>query len=162
VGINKASFYYHFKNKEDIFTALIEEEAIRFIRATVNKANKIKTCKQRVLKWIRESFSYLQSNSILNQLSHESLKNLSPYIKGLLNFSKTKGIAYLAETLNHFMSRGEIKTINTQKTAETIQNVIYALKDYHHRQQSVQTAADETIRAVSLMLDGLIINRDER
>jgi AcrR family transcriptional regulator len=78
VGINKASFYYYFKNKEAIFIDLIIREADEFIKAVKNKVDSVSGCREKILAWIKESFRYNESNSILHQLSIESLKKLTP------------------------------------------------------------------------------------
>ncbi len=165
VGINKASFYHYFKNKEEIFTAMITEEADKYISKIIEKANKEKNCKQRILCWISEGFSYLNSNSILNQLSYESIMSLNPYIKNLVDYSKKKGTAYLAETLTYYMNQGEIKRINVLRTAQIIQDIVYSLKEYLHRQKDDENPEDlrqkkiidEIIETVSMILDGIII-----
>jgi AcrR family transcriptional regulator len=164
VGINKASFYHYFKNKEEIFTTMITVEADLYISKTIEKANNEKDCKKRILCWIREGFSYLNSSSILNQLSYESLISLNPLIKGLVDYSKKKGTAYLAETLTYYIGKGELKRINVLKTAQIIQDIIYSLKEYLNKQNNYvqineelrqKKIIEEIIESISMILDGI-------
>ena len=164
VGINKASFYYHFRNKEEIFKELITGEADLFIRETIGKADKVPDCKERILTWISESFNYLQNNSILHQLSFESLKTFRPFLIDLVQYSKQKGTEYLTETLDFYSGQGKLKPVDTGKTASVIQNIIYALKDYLHQntvsgqEPDIQEKIREDIReSVSMILDGIIL-----
>ncbi len=166
VGINKASFYHYFKNKEEIFTAMITEEADRYISRIIEKANKEADCRQRILCWISEGFSYLNSNSILNQLSYESIISLNPYIQKLVDYSKKKGTAYLADTFTFYMKKGEVKKINVLRTAQIIQDIVYSLKEYLHRQKYDDTVSEEArqkkiieeiIETITMILNGIII-----
>lgn len=170
VGINKASFYYYFKNKEDIFSELIREEADGFILETVRKADAVVTCKERILKWIEESFSYLYSNGVLNRLSEESLVAVRPYLRELVEYSKKRGTEYLASTLEYFIALGVIRAVDAERSAEIIQDTIYALKDYLHRQYAARLGEDEVrrmgiekiLRTVEMILDGLLLREEGR
>ena len=76
VGINKASFYYYFRNKEAIFAELITREADEFIETTRRTVESITGCREQVLTWITESFRYTRANSILHRLSLDSLRKV--------------------------------------------------------------------------------------
>jgi AcrR family transcriptional regulator len=168
VGINKASFYHYFKNKEEIFTAMITEEADKYISQIIEEANKEEQCKQRILSWISEGFSYLNSNSILNQLSYESIISLNPSIKSLVDYSKKKGTAYLSETLAYYMNKGDVKKIDVLRTAQIIQDIVYSLKEYLHKQKKdaiseklkQKKIIEEINDTISMILDGIIILKD--
>ncbi|MBN1648245.1 MAG: TetR/AcrR family transcriptional regulator [Spirochaetales bacterium] len=165
VGINKVSFYHYFKNKDEIFTAMITEEADKYMSGIIAKAEKHKHCRQRILTWINEGFSYLADNNIMGQLSYESAIGLNPYIRQLVDYAKKKGTAYLAQTLTWFMKRGEIRKINVLRTALIIQDIVYALKEYLHRQTGdadserdrQKIIIDEIIETVSMILDGITV-----
>ena len=166
VGINKASFYHYFKNKEEIFTAMITEEADKYISDTIQKAEKHEHCRERILSWISEGFSYLTSNRIMNKLSFESVITLHQHIKRLVDYSKKKGTAWLAQTLTFYMKMGEVKKINVLRTAQIIQDIVYSLKEYLHRQNMNDAASEdkrkkavieEIMETVGMILDGIMV-----
>jgi AcrR family transcriptional regulator len=167
VGINKASFYYYFRNKEAIFAELITRQADEFIESTKNKVESIDGCKEKIIAWIKESFTYNDTNSILHRLSLESLKKLSPLLLELNNFAKQKGTEYLGSILTEYRKKGELNTDNVSRVAQTIQNIIYAMKDNTYQQAKsnpgeavdfTQTV-DEICYAVALILDGITVRK---
>lgn len=133
VGINKASFYYYFKNKEAIFADLITREADGYIEAQKAKVDSITGCRDKILTWIREGFKYDESGSILQRLSRESLKNVGPQLAGLKHYAKKKGEEFLASVLAEGRKNGEITANNPGKIARIIQDVVYAMKDYTYQ-----------------------------
>jgi TetR/AcrR family transcriptional regulator, biofilm operon repressor len=164
VGINKASFYYYFKNKEAIFVELIIQEADEYIEAVNKKVNVISGCRNKILTWIKEGFKYNETNSILNKLSFETVRKMSPQLLELKNYTKQKGTEYLYSILSDCQKMGEIHVKNIRKVAQTIQNIIYALKDQAYQDSKynkdgmmdVNKVVDTIIFTVSLILDGIV------
>lgn len=165
VGINKASFYYYFENKEAIFHDLIISEADDYIEKLKKKVASIDGCREKILSWIKEGFKYDEANSILRQLSLDSLRKLSPILFGLQKYAKEKGKEYLSSVLTYFEDKGQIKTNDPDKVAQAIQNIIYTFKDnaYHYTQNTPDGIAgkkkleEEILFTVSLILDGIIV-----
>jgi AcrR family transcriptional regulator len=169
VGMNKVSLYYYFKNKEAIFAELITGEADKYSESIRNKVESIDNCKEKILSWIKEGFKYNETNSILHQLSFESLKRLSPQLEELKNYAKDKGTEYLKTILKNCRIRNEIIACDVNKVAQTIQNVAYSMKDYAYQhartnqnsEVDFKGMVDEILFAVSLILDGIVVNKSE-
>ncbi len=170
VGINKASFYYYFKSKEDIFSEVITREADVYMAATVQCIEAIPGCREKILAWIKEGFSYNRANSILNRLSLESLRHLSPRLTALMEYAKKKGTDFLVELFRFYQRKGDVVVQDADKLARTIQNVIYAMKDNAYLQArsgpdgevDLNALRDEIMFAVSLILDGVVIRKRDR
>ena len=162
VGINKASFYYHFKNKDEIFKELIIKEADYCIQILKDKVEPISDYKEKILTWIKEGFNYNDKNSILHKLSMESIKKITPLLSYLRNYSMQKGIEYLSSVFQNYKDNNVIKIENPYKLASSIQNTIYALKEnlIHFATSKTQPIKlndieDDIIFTVSLILDGI-------
>jgi TetR/AcrR family transcriptional regulator, biofilm operon repressor len=164
VGVNKVSIYYYYKNKEAIFKEVIELEANEFSDNMKKKVEDITDCKNKILTWIKEGFKYNQTNSILNQLSYDSIKKLTPQLEELKNNSLKKGADYIASILIYHQKKNEIKNCDVNKISWTIQNVIYSMKDsaYLSSKSNVNGLVDfnelinEIIFTISLILDGIM------
>jgi hypothetical protein len=164
VGVNKVSIYYYYKNKEAIFKEVIELEANEFSDNMKKKVEDITDCKNKILTWIKEGFKYNQTNSILNQLSYDSIKKLTPQLEELKNSSLKKGADYIASILSFHQKKNEIKNCDVNKISWTIQNVIYSMKDsaYLSSKSNVNGLVDfnelitEIIFTISLILDGIM------
>jgi AcrR family transcriptional regulator len=164
VGVNKVSLYYYFKNKEAIFVELLNREADEYGKSLHRKVDAVKRCRDKILTWIKEGFKYSTTNSSLRQFSIESLKRLTPQLEELKVNSKKKGTEYLQAILRDGQKKNEIIACDVKRVAESIQNVIYAMKDqaYQHAQSNpnykmdIDKLVDDVVFAVSLILDGII------
>jgi len=84
---------------------------------------------------------------------------------GLKNYAKKQGTDYLTVLFTSFQEKGEIKSDDPHKLANTIQNIIYAMKDhtYQYMRSELNGKADferlseEILYTVSLILDGVIV-----
>jgi AcrR family transcriptional regulator len=169
VGINKASFYYYFKNKEAIFFELITREADEYIQQTKDKAELIPGYRAKILAWVKESFRFNQTNSIFHQLSIESLKRVTPFLTELVVYTKRKGVVYLSSILNQYQETGEVHIEDPVKLAQTIIDVIYAMKDQlyrnltspHGEECRLDQKVEEILYIVSLVLNGIIVRETD-
>jgi len=160
VGINKASFYYYFKNKEEIFKELITQEADQCIEVLRKRVEPITNYKEKVLAWIKEGFKYNDKNSILHKLSLESIKKISPHLSELRDYAMRRGTEYLSEVFTDYKNKNVIDTEDTEKLAQSIQNTIYALKENLFQYAKVNSIKLNEIEAeiifiVALILDGI-------
>ncbi len=164
VGMNKVSLYYYFKNKEAIFTEVINREAEEFGESIKKKVEAVSGCREKLLTWVREGFTYNRRNSILNQVSMETLNKFTPYLEDMMESSQKKSADYFASILAGCLERHEIVGCDVNKVASTIQNVIYSMKNsaYMKSKAGMNSSLDfdgmvkDILYAVSLILDGII------
>ncbi len=169
MGLNKVSLYYYFKNKEAIFCEVITREADEFADSVEKKVESITGCREKILAWIKEGFNYNQTNSVLHRLSVASLRKLDPRLDELKNYAMKKGTDYLASVLQECRKKKEVIEIEPWKAAQTIQTVVYAMKDQALRRASSElgdgfdfkAVVEEILFAVSLILDGIAV-KDHR
>ena len=166
VGMNKVSLYYYFKNKEAIFSELILSEADECCEYLENKVKAIPDYKEKIITWIEEGLKYKNNNSILQQLSIESIKKLGPQLYYLKEYAKNKGIEYLEGIFSELKSRNEIIECDVKRIAVIIQDIIYSMKDYYYQQiksspmdsTDVNFILQNIVFSVSLILDGLMMS----
>jgi AcrR family transcriptional regulator len=165
VGMNKASLYYYFDNKEAIFKEMITREAHAYRDLLKEKVEQVRGCRQKILAWIEEGFKFNQSGSILHQLSMEMLQKLSPILEELKNDAFENGALFLASILDNGQKQNEMIPCDSLKIARAIQNVIYSIKDsvMMKARPNLYTEIDfpamirEILFTVSLILDGISI-----
>jgi AcrR family transcriptional regulator len=169
VGINKVSLYHYIKSKEAIFVELISIEADQYSALLVEKVKSVKHCKRRILTWIEEGFKYGEANTVLRQFSLESLSTLAPQLQALRNRSMSKGLAFLSSSLKEGQQAAEVVPCDTDKVAQAIQTIVYAMKDSAYQRArldsqyevNVSELAQDILYAVSLVLDGLTISKSK-
>ncbi len=169
VGVNKASLYHYFENKDAIFAEVIAEESQRYHAVIKQKVAVVSGCRRKIGAWIEEGFRYCRENSLLHRLSVEALTKLRPRLTQLSLDTMRRGTEDLTSILAECRDRGELVDCDVIRVARAIQQVIYSLKDrpYARTQSEYGSPADSKIAVpagavsdildiVSLILDGIV------
>ena len=128
VGLNKASLYYYYKNKEAIFTEVVVQEARQFINALQSKIRTVSGCRDRIQTYLAERLQYYQQVVNLHNLSIDTLNRVQPTFKALYESILEREIAFMAQVLEQGIQAGEIKTCPTGQLARALMTVADALK----------------------------------
>jgi AcrR family transcriptional regulator len=165
VGLNKASLYYYYKNKEEIFTEVIRIEMERFITRTDKETENISGCKNKITTYIKNKFKFFSDFVNISTLSVETLRSIQPAFKGLYNNVCKTETGYIKKILDCCIKNGEIKDCNTEKIAGSISAIVDAIKikalqERNHKfinDVDFNDFVEEVIYTVTLILDGLMI-----
>lgn len=161
VGLNKASLYYYYKNKESIYTEVIFNEANEYLTTVFDEVRKVEGCKDRVLKYISERLKYIRGAVNLSQLSIDSIQKLAPLFGDMYGKIVEKEVEYLSAVLDCCIKDGEITKCDTSRVAKSIITVFEAILNRVgacSEQSSTDISLDalaEVSFIVSLILDGL-------
>lgn len=123
LSLNKSSLYYYFKNKEEIFTAVIVREAEGIVEELHSEFNTKEHPEEKIQMYMRKRFSYYRKILGLHQLDAESIRQIQPRFHELY-----------ADLLNReviFVSR-ELKRMDdnlSDEMAERIATVILSASD---------------------------------
>jgi AcrR family transcriptional regulator len=169
VGINKASLYYYYKNKEAIYREVVLDEFNDSMKILRTKIEEIPGCRDRILTYIRKKIQYIQQLTNVHKLSMDACRNRHPLAHPhLLNQIKEKENDFINGILLSSVKHGEMKDCDTKRVAQTILTVMDAIKtkafqgiDARFVDKVDMTALeDEVAFAVSLILDGLMIKKE--
>jgi AcrR family transcriptional regulator len=128
VGLNKASLYYYYKNKEALFTEVVIDEAGRFINALQAKIEDVSGCRRQILTYLTERLRYYQQVVNLHNLSIETLNRVHPTFKALYESVLAREVAFVARILEQGAADGEIDARASERLARAILTVADALK----------------------------------
>ena len=128
VGLNKASLYYYYKNKEAIFTEVVIQEARQFINALQARIGGVSGCRQRILAYLTERLHYYQQVVNLHNLSVDTLNRVQPAFKALYQSVLEREITFLRQILERGVQSGEIRDCHPEHLARAIMTVADALK----------------------------------
>ncbi|MCX7771613.1 MAG: TetR/AcrR family transcriptional regulator, partial [Clostridia bacterium] len=120
VGLNKASLYYYYKNKESIYTEVIFFEADDFITKVFSEVDKVPGCKDKVTTYLIQRYTYIKRALNLNQLSIDSVQKLVPLFSEMYRKITQKEIVSLSAILQHCIENGEMIPCDTRRIAQTI------------------------------------------
>lgn len=163
VGLNKASLYYYYKNKEDIFLEVAMKQGQHFINSLQRKVLQKKGLEKQVLFYLQERVNYYKKVMNLNRVSVESLNKILPGFFELYEAMIKREMRFLSQIIRDGVQRGEIVKINPDNLASSLINMIDALK--HSVEQKAILKMDSEIDythslremkfLVSLIFDGI-------
>jgi len=128
VGLNKASLYYYYKSKEDIFIEVAIKEGLDFIAALQEKVVQKKGVENQVSFYMTTRFNYYKNVLNMNRVSLDTLNKILPKFFELYDEMMRQEKKFLAQLLKKAIRNGEIIKINADKTASVLINISDALK----------------------------------
>ena len=166
VGLNKASLYYYYKNKEAIFCEIIRQESEFFLASLKGKVAEIILWHEKIQTYILERQRHFQKMVNLHKLSIKTSKQLQfqPLFLDLLKQFNIQETQIICDILDQAMENEQIQKIDTLKTARIILSVIYGIKQQQMllendnltlAQFDFERVEEQTRFAVSLILNGL-------
>lgn len=99
IGLNKASLYYYFKNKEELFVAVIQQETRTFIADLQSKTAAYPDVRRQIRFYLTERIRRYGEVVHLSRLSLENLRSLEPMFDDLYRDSKAGEINFLTGLL---------------------------------------------------------------
>ena len=165
VGLNKASLYYYYKNKETLISEVVIDESIEFMENLAKKVSTVSGIRGKILTYLSERIMYYRSMINIHNLSVEVVSNFQPVFKELYTeVVLQKEINFMKIILDKAILSGEIKSCDTEKTSESIFTIADAIK--HNALHNTDLARvsddefsniiDEIKYTISLVIDGLM------
>jgi AcrR family transcriptional regulator len=136
-GLNKASLYYYFKNKEEIFVQVISTEAAIFISELQERTSLILSVEDKIVHYLSERIKRYEEVINFTQLSLESLQKVEPLYLNLYQKVKTKEIQFIARLIQEGINTGELEETDTMDLAESLFIISDALKHDRMTQEEV-------------------------
>lgn len=164
VGLNKASLYYYYKNKEAIFGEVILHEMEDAMQMLCAKIDQMPGCRDKILTYIREKLRYMQNLINVHNFSMEMVRRVQPALGHLFQQIREKEINFINEILLGCVEHGMMKPCDTRRIAHAILTVMDAMKieafqgtDTRFVEKiDMNALEEEVVFTVSLMLDGLM------
>ena len=129
VGLNKASLYYYFKSKEEIFTILVLDEFKQFITNLHQDIEEHVECEQKILVYFERKLNYwFQKSILLPQITEnepETLQYMMTSGEELYLKIEQDEQAFLANILKKCIENGQLKDCNSKE----ISKYMFALSD---------------------------------
>lgn len=141
INLNKASLYYYYKNKEDIFIAVILKESEEYLSALQEKVAIYQVVEEKILHYLSERLKYYKEVLNLHQLSIESIRKIEPLFEELYQMVMQKEIAFIEEQLTKGVKNGEFKEADMELVAESVLVVTDAIKHQAVRKSPLQFAS---------------------
>ncbi len=118
MGLNKSSLYYYFKNKEEIFTAVVLEEADSIVDGLQTEMESKISPEEKIQFYMKKRLGYYKKVLSLHQLSAESLRQIQPGFHQLYNDILLREIAFIKKQITAIDDN--IPELQAKKIAELI------------------------------------------
>jgi AcrR family transcriptional regulator len=125
-SLNKASIYYYFKNKEEIFSAVVLQEADTYIEELQSKTDKKRGLESKIIFYVTERIKKYNEVVTLHRLSLSHLNPVETIFNDLYRTIKEREIQFI-QTL---LEKGrDDKEITTQFDLHEVSTNLFVISD---------------------------------
>ncbi len=154
VKLNKASLYYYYNSKEDLFCDVIYAEAQRFREEVRNKLHTFRTAEEKVIFFLSERTKFYKRIKHLQEITNDVVKKIEPLFSTLRQGILSEERKLLREVLEDGINRGEINRTDSSKLSEVLLKVASAFKIQPNGSdlQQAESVALEDIRFTTRLI----------
>ncbi|NQX42874.1 DNA-binding transcriptional regulator, AcrR family [Pedobacter steynii] len=128
VGLNKASLYYYYKNKEDIFIEVALKEGEDFINSLQETTLLKEGVENRTAFYLESRFNYYKNVLNMNRVSVDTLNKILPRFFELYNALMKREKIFLTQLLEKAAKEENLMMTDPENTASVLINLTDALK----------------------------------
>ena len=151
VGLNKASLYYYYKNKEDIFLEVAIREGQDFLSSLQQKTLAKKNTEDRVTFYLLERINYYKNILNMNRVSVETLHKMLPRFFELFDSIMQAEVQFLSKIIREAVKTKELIKVNPDNLASSLIAMNDALK--HHAEHKAILKNQDEIDYSQILVD---------
>jgi AcrR family transcriptional regulator len=151
VGLNKASLYYYYKNKEDIFLEVAIREGQDFLSSLQQKTLAKKNTEDRVTFYLLERINYYKNILNMNRVSVETLHKMLPRFFELFDSIMQAEVQFLSKLIREGVKTKELIKVNPDSLASSLIDMNDALK--HHAEHKAILKNQDEIDYSQILVD---------
>lgn len=127
--LSKAGIYYHFKDKEDLFLALLEENLDQVSRLLAEVRRENGSTRAQIERFALGLFERMDTDQrAVIRLANQEMSKLSPQVREKFGAQyQQKFIGLLVEMIAEGMHRGEIRTMDARICTWVLLGMLYPL-----------------------------------
>ena len=155
VGVTKAALYYHFKDKEELFVAIVEEYLVAMSTMIDEVTSSGLDTRTQIAELVRRILAQPPEQRSIIRLASQELSNVSPENRArFLEMYHSRFIGRITALLAAGMARGELRPMNANIATWTLLGMMYP---YFHPAPPSQALPTETVvdELLTIYLDGL-------
>lgn len=127
-GLNKASLYYYFRNKEEIYVQVLLSEADKYIKGLQDHVQQFDSTEEKIFQYLLNRIRRYAEALNLSKLSFSSLNKVEPMFQDLFQKIKNEEVGFLRETIARGIEKGDIEAVDASEFAEALFVISDALK----------------------------------
>ncbi|GAB4505703.1 MAG: TetR/AcrR family transcriptional regulator [Anaerolineales bacterium] len=154
VGVSKAALYYHFKDKEELFLAML----ISYLNEMEAELDRItsgtESCREKILQFIHYVLSQPAERRALIRLASQEMGQLSADARKTFNrVYRKKFIEKVEAILRAGIESGEIRSLRPEVATHTLLGIMYPY--FYPRTDDAGLPAETIQQVISVYLDGV-------
>jgi AcrR family transcriptional regulator len=131
IGLDKATIYYYFKNKEEIFTTIVLDEFHRFYLELNEVIEEKMDCIEKIYMFFEKRFVFINESMGYQQISEMEPKKLELLIESgqeILLKAQAEEEEFVAKILKKCIESGEIKDCDVGKISKYLFGLVRGIK----------------------------------
>lgn len=128
VGMGKASLYYYFPKKEDLFKSVIQKEQDLFVEEIENLIRQNLTATKKLGDYVSKRLEYFQQLINLATLNVHSLVDIKTMFKELFIKFEDQELVLLQKIFDEGKAKGEFDKPVTEKTTRIFLHLLQGLR----------------------------------
>jgi len=128
VGMGKASLYYYFPKKEDLFKSVIQKEQDLFVEEIENLIRQNLTATKKLEDYVSKRLEYFQQLINLATLNVHSLVDIKTMFKELFIKFEDQELVLLQKIFDEGKTKGEFDKSVTEKTTRIFLHLLQGLR----------------------------------
>ncbi|MEZ4768859.1 MAG: TetR/AcrR family transcriptional regulator [Caldilineales bacterium] len=148
VGVSKAALYYHYRDKEDLFLAVLTSNLDR-IEQVINESRKASTTREQIEQMVQAIFQRAPEQRAIIRLASQEMDQLSDTARA--EFSRLyheKFIGQVEAIISEGIANSELRAMNPSLATWLLLGMMYPF--FYTAHAGEMTSFDET---TALMLD---------
>jgi TetR/AcrR family transcriptional regulator len=128
IGMSKASLYYYFKDKENIYKAVVEKEQNYFVQEMKKIIQSPNKAEWMLIEYVRLRLELLKELLSLGKFTQGSYQDFRPLIQSLLADFRKKEMSMVSEILKLGVTKKEFAIENIKKHSEFFLDTLRAIR----------------------------------
>lgn len=159
VGMKKASLYYYYSSKEDLFKDVVKSETDELIKELEENIFKLSSLTEQLISFVKIRIDYLHKLINLHNLAASIIIEVRPICESLYREFSDKQVEIVSKILSDGIKNHQVKHLDVHRTAKLFILAVesIAMRDIWKSKFS-QEIDYKSIEDDSLFLTELIIN----
>jgi TetR/AcrR family transcriptional regulator len=124
VGMNKATLYYYYKNKEAIFVDALEREGHRFFERACEKFKMASSVAEKVILLVKAYHEHFRNRAEFFELDATAMIDNHTLIQKLHQHFRTRNVDFMADIIQEGIDTGEFNDLDATHTADIIRTIL--------------------------------------
>jgi AcrR family transcriptional regulator len=166
MGMNKASLYYYYENKEALFIDALERESLRFFELVQQNFAAIGTVTEKFYSMVRTFHVHFRNRAEVLELNVKAMSENHGLIQKLDRRLREKNIDFLRDLIQQGIDAGEFRGMDAGRVARIVRIIFdlsrleqFLKKDFsNHEQPDFVQMENDAYFILDLLFNGLKTN----